>query len=164
MDNTNILTVSIDTEREYTLEELKKKRDELQNISNKLRNLITNKEIEQYNFENKFVYSENYGYMYVQWQVYESNTDINYGQHMFFQGIGFKSSYSPYKDDSYCTYDASEEWNYPIKMFISDVESGKFREITKEEFLLNAEKSLLQAHKEFEKQVNNIKQGYIEFK
>lgn len=122
-----------------TIDELCKERDRLYDKILEINQQISEKEIEGLNFQGKYVYSKTYGYMYVTWQKHDKSIDGNGRGKMFFQGLSFKGSFSEYKDDSYFTYDALEEWNIPFFVFISEVKSGQFIEITKEEFMSKAE-------------------------
>lgn len=128
------MKLEFDENKEYTLEELEQIRSEFWDINHVINHKITEARIKDYDFTGKYVHSSEYGYMFVTWQKYD--TQSIYGdERMFFQGLSFNTCLGEYRDDAYYSFDALNEWYIPIESFIRDVEDGKFKEITKEEFM-----------------------------
>lgn len=150
-----MIKLEINEEKEYSIEELNEIRTQAWEISRKASSLITELQIEDYNYEHKFIHYKERGYMYVTWQKYEQNDA--FGENiMFFQGMSFRSSLTSYQDESYFFYDALDEWRIPIDSFKRDIENGNIKEITKEEFM-NAIKSNYDIlYKEIEKMTNYL--------
>ncbi len=124
-----------DDTKEYTLEELQEVRSEIHSVLKTIRKKIEELKIRKYNFEGKYVYSDVYGYMYVTWQSCDSDIDNPESQVMYFKGLCYNSNLGPCRGDSWMSYDALGEWRIPLELFISSVEDGRFKEITKEEFM-----------------------------
>lgn len=124
-----------DDTKEYTLEELQEVRSEIHSVLKTIRKKIEELKIRKYNFEGKYAYSDVYGYMYVTWQSCDSDIDNPESQMMYFKGLCHNSNLGPCRGDSWMSYDALGEWRIPLDVFISSVEDGRFKEITKEEFM-----------------------------
>lgn len=84
------------------------------------------------NYEGKYLYHKHFGYIYAQ-------TQFVYGDHFVLQGFTFNFSISPYADDFYYKVDALSEWHI---RFGDQSFREKIKEITKEEFLEEFNKSL----------------------
>ena len=121
--------------KNYTIEELETILNQIYDIQSFIRKKIIKLRIKEYDYEHKFIYYKDYGYMYVTWQKYDEHSIYN-DERMFFQGLTFKSSFTNYKDDSYFSYDALDEWRIPISTFIRDVEENNIKIISKEDFFL----------------------------
>jgi len=128
------MKLEFDENKEYTVEELEQLRRDFWGINNVINTKITETKIKDYNFTNKYVYSEEYGYMFVTWQTH--NKKSIYGdERMFFQGLELNANLGQYRDDAWFSFDALKEWYIPIETFIRDIENGKFKEITRDEFM-----------------------------
>lgn len=128
------MKLEFDENKEYTIEELEQLRSQYWDINHAINDKITETRIKDYDFTGKYVLSDMYGYMFVTWQKYEKKS--LYGdERMFFQGLQFSACLGEYRDDAYYNFDALHEWYIPINTFLDDIKSGKFKEITKEEFM-----------------------------
>lgn len=143
------MKLEFDENKEYTIEELEQLRSEYWDINNTIHEKITEARIKDYNFTDKYVYSEEYGYMFVTWQKYDTKS-IWGDERMFFQGLSISANLGPYRDDAWFDFNALNEWYIPIETFIRDVEDGKFKEITKEEFVKNLKENLGKLEKEID--------------
>lgn len=128
--------IEYDETKEYSLEEMKAIAIEARLIQTHISDRIEFEEIKEYDFTNKFVFSKDYGYMFVTWQRLDAGPS-GYSE-MFFQGIGINACLSEYLDSNYLKYDAMEEWRIPLRTFRADIERGDFVEISKEVFLKRA--------------------------
>ena len=122
--------VEFDDTKQYSLEELNIIKAKAYEIVDITHDKITKLEIQDYNFEGKFIYYNGYGYMYVTWQRFDSHS-IHGDRQMFFQGMCFNAHLGEYRDDAYASFDALREWYIPIETFKSDVKEGRIKEISK---------------------------------
>lgn len=134
---------------------LKEERTKLLDRINELNLEIQSKTIEGYDFQGKYVHSETYGYMYVTYQSFEQCKNI-YESQVFFQGLGFVGLLGTYRDNSFVTYDAMEEWKISYRLLMDDIKSGKFKEVTKEEFVSEMKKLCSDLFNQFQFQLSKI--------
>lgn len=100
---------------------------------NELKKLRNKAELEGYNYEGKFIYMPDYGYMYVTWQCIDNSTFTD--TRMFFQGFSFDFEDSDFRDHFWLSTNAMENWWIPIEMFKDFVREDRIKEISKEEFI-----------------------------
>jgi hypothetical protein len=147
--------------KEEQIEQLEKERHELLEKYHNIEAKITKLKIENYNYEGKYIFIENYGYMYVTWQHYEEKS-IYGDKRMFFQGFTFKASITDYRDDFYIRANSLDEWYIPIDAFQRYVRDNKIKEVTKEEFINEFEKHYTNFHKEYKNMLDCCEKQYDE--
>lgn len=89
------------------------------------KNKIILKEI---NWVGKYIFCQNIGCMYVTAVYVDSNA-------ITFQGIGLRSSFSPYSDDYSIFLSLLDNFSLSASMYQSRLEKGELKEITRDEFL-----------------------------
>lgn len=137
--------------KEYSIEELEQLESDFWDIHCAINDKISEVRIKDFDFTNKYIYSEEFGYMFVTYQTI--NEKSIYGDSsMFFQGLTFNANLENYKNNTWFTFESIKELYIPIDSFINQVRSGSFKEVSKEEFI----KVLKQSTKNLEEEIINL--------
>lgn len=120
-------------EKKNKIAQLEKRRNELYDELDKIRNEIHDTNLDGSNYVGKFIYIEHYGYMYVTRQNIDNQMYSD--ERMWFRGFYFNGSISSYSDDFYFESDASKDWYIPINIFEQNHIYGLIEEMTMTEFL-----------------------------
>lgn len=115
-------------------ETLKEVQKEISSLTKKLNVLYKKRDMIKtmnHDYRGKYLYHNNYGYIYVQSQYVDE-------EYLVLQGFVFYYSFSPYNDDFYYKVDALQDWRIRINSSFKD----EVKEITKEKFIKDFNKGL----------------------
>jgi len=126
------------------IEKLEEEFDSCRKKSHELRQKINQLKLKEYNFEGKYIYVPDYGYMHVSWQKYDETEE-----RVFFQGLYFNSEYTPYSDANWFCYSALDDWYIPIRTFNSI--KDKIEVLSKEKFIEKFKQMSSQINENFDK-------------
>ena len=154
--------------KEKTIEDLHKEKDKLWKKYWKICDEITKKEIEQYDFEGKYVKiygsvsGDNPVYMHV-----ESNSisykpfDAKKDRYIYLKGHGFKSHFGSYTDSNNVSY--SQWWDEYVKLsdFLKYEEMRKALSLTPEDFSFNCNSIIEITKEEYYNEFKRLLSGII---
>ena len=131
-----------------TVKEIDNKIDHLYDEIDKLRTKREKQIIGNTNYCNKYIYCEEFGYMYVREQYFDGDFNL--------QGFAFVYTISPYSDTFYFKSNAWEEWKFPVTLWKDYVKQKEIQEITKEEFFSTFKKAKEEYNKASDEMLNKI--------
>lgn len=108
-------------------ETLEKIQGEISSLTKRLNSLYKKRDAikaADYDYEGKYLYHEDYGYICVLSQYVDDGC-------LVLQGLTFTYNLGPYRDDFYYKVDGLQNWKIPVNSYFRD----KVKEITKEEFI-----------------------------
>lgn len=151
--------------KEHQLQQLEKERNELLEKCkevlmdyNNIRTKIRQFKLGDYNYEGKYIFVDEYGYMYVTKQRYDEKSPDG-DERMLLQGFAFQSSITEFRDDFWWASDSLMDWNIPINTFQSYVKEKRIKEITKEEFMNEFEKQYDSFHKNYKEMLDQCEKN-----
>lgn len=118
------------TEYNKKIEELKEKRCQLWSQIHEIDAQIDSLEIRNIDFVGKYIYVPVYGNMFVLDEYPDKDRDS-----IYFRGITFKHSESPYFDDIYLLIDSYDTWHIPVATLNLHFEKGDIIILNNKEFI-----------------------------
>lgn len=138
--------------KQYKIKELTEQREKLREEIDALNKEIHRLEREEKNipdYEGKFIYIKDYGYMFVTWQKYDSDNYLYNDDCVFFQGVYFDTEWSPYRDSAWAEFNVMKEWFISYNDFITYLNHDGIRELSQEEFFEKAELAVKETKENF---------------
>jgi hypothetical protein len=131
-----------------TVKEIDNKIDHLYDEIDQLRAKREKQIIGNTNYCNKYLFCEEFGYIYVKDQYFDGDFNL--------RGFAFAYNISPYSDEFYFKSDACGEWKIPISLWKNYVDREKIQEITKEDFFSTFKKAKEEYNKASDEMLNKI--------
>lgn len=134
------MDINFDNNKEYTIEELRALKSKLKMMESRVNNSIIKLETKKLEFVDKFVYCNGRGYMLVEYQSLDKYSENDH--QMYFRGLVLNSEMGAGDCyESFLEFSADCEWYIPIELFREQVSCGDFREVTREEFMLEVDET-----------------------
>jgi hypothetical protein len=131
-----------------TVKEIDNKIDYLYDEIDKLRTKCEKQIIGNTNYRNKYLFCEEFGYIYVKDQYFDGDLNL--------RGFAFAYNISPYIEEFYFKSDACAGWKFPISLWKNYVDREKIQEITKEDFFSTFKKAKEEYNKASDEMLNKI--------
>lgn len=131
-----------------TVKEIDNKIDHLYDEIDKLRTKREKQIIGNTNYCNKYLFCEEFGYIYVKDQYFDGDFNL--------RGFAFAYNISPYGDAFSFKSDAWAEWKIPVTLWKDYVKHEKIQEITKEDFFSAFKTVKEEYNKDSDKILNKI--------